>query len=721
MYLLLLPWDRADASAPARWDTALATAAQVIGGAAAVVFALLAIPVQNAAAKYSPLFLTYIRRDRTLWGLFGWVVVSLEYSLAALVLGATPWRVVFASFLTVTVILALGLAALRVMTLLNPLELARMLEADARHRTPKLMAMERSQVDLSRQRVEAATGLAPTSLRGHYPTPTAVVEYLLGRLQALLGIAAGGIQSGQVDVVGATLTSVTNIVHTYLQEQGSSATFDDPLVARVSEDFFTLAQSSQQATTQQILPEVVRAIGRLAASGIDVSTPAIGPGEQNVGLMPIGHLHLVGVTNLGNINSIAPSLAVEQLGSVTYRLLQRGLPASTSGVIRNQLSPVTLAALRPGAYHVAGTGAKWLMHLWTLASQAPGGGYVRDAILDATEVLLRSYRSLPVNDERRIAVAPIIYPSFSTPGAALPAGAAVAAGLIGSHRTPEPELMEDVKKLGDRLVRELVWIGTDEAPDWLDAKWATEQTVEMAVLLSAVATGTLHHEVEVQRVRERDHDTVHVAQVNFTGHGVAGVAAEGWTWLSRVLLGTCGCLKDATSPRDIGDKQWPAFQEALSGVSGCILAALAVLQLKGSRELEQGLEQVLGKFCESAEELEAKWGEMLWETNPVIQHLRMVGSWLHATGRKEWAERIARIMAGAHKAPRTFDLPEPGRWGGKYPGDLFSEQWQPPFVSVITQGAVPHYLGKEHPFASDEARAEFEQLVSKVKDEGKST
>ncbi len=85
----LVPWDGGGEKTPSGWDTALGTAAQVIGGATAVVFALLVVPVQNAAARYSPIFLRYIRSDAGLWAVFAWTVVSLTYALAALGFGAT--------------------------------------------------------------------------------------------------------------------------------------------------------------------------------------------------------------------------------------------------------------------------------------------------------------------------------------------------------------------------------------------------------------------------------------------------------------------------------------------------------------------------------------------------------------------------------------------------------------------------------------------------------
>ena len=113
---------------PGRWDAFLGTGAQVIGAAIAIVFALLVVPVQNAAGRYSPVFLRYISRDAQLPVCFGWGLVGLAYALAAQALGATPWRVAMTGVLTMSVFLSLAIAANRVLHLVNPINLAHMVQ-----------------------------------------------------------------------------------------------------------------------------------------------------------------------------------------------------------------------------------------------------------------------------------------------------------------------------------------------------------------------------------------------------------------------------------------------------------------------------------------------------------------------------------------------------------------------------------------------------------------
>ncbi len=246
---------------------------------------------------------------------------------------STLARIVVATLLTVTVILALGWAALRVMRLLNPIELAHMVESDVRRRLPGLMATERARVDQALERVVTITGQSIPAGLHRYPVPTPVIQDLHSRIQPLLSITAGAIEAGQVDVVEGILTSVTNMMRAYLHERGTSATIDDPLVARVSEDLFSLSQAAQGATSQQVLPEVIRALGRLAAAGVEVSTPGLGLGEENIAAMPLARLSLIAAGNLSNTHASHPRSRPRRSVACSTNCLIRGYQRVPQGAL----------------------------------------------------------------------------------------------------------------------------------------------------------------------------------------------------------------------------------------------------------------------------------------------------------------------------------------------------------------------------------------------------
>jgi hypothetical protein len=704
----LTPYELAGSIPPTAWDTSLGTAAQVIGGATAVVFALLVVPVQNAAAKYSPIFLSYIRRDRYLWGVLIWTLVALTYALAALGIGATPARVATASFLTVTVILALGWAALRVMKLLNPIELVRLVEFDALRRLPHLMNGERRRFDADLRQLEKSTGVdIPDGIR-HYPAPETTVNYLLNQIYPLLSIASGAISAAQVDVLGAALSSVTNMVHVYLEERNKSCTVDDPVLSRVSEEFFTLFQTARGAASQQNIPEITRALGRLADSAVSISTPGSGVGENNVALIPLGYLRTIALATMSNVNSTAPAVAADHLGRVIHGLLVRRLSASTAHVVQRDLWPVMGSALQPGAYHVAAIGGKWLMYIWTYACSIPTGEYVRRPLIDVVEAFLKEYRSQPITDERRMAIAPLLDPLVSnTEHRPLPAGAATAAGLLSSNWPPKRLLIDDVQRFADRLIREIVWPGTTrELQDELTVNWAMEQAVEVAVLLAAIANRSIRHPLAHDKSDEEDSELIFPDER----------AAEAWNWLTRVLIGACGKLTEISSGKDIGRQQWRVFHDALTGASACIFAAIVTLQDRPSDLLEHNLGVILDELITLSEDIVREWDDVQ-PTNPVIQHLRLVGAAATSTGYEEHANRIAGIIA---RVEINLDLDRHRFHRRIYPSNDGYDRWAPPTISVIGQLAVPNYLPSVQDLVSNAAHDRFENLIMTIRDSGQS-
>jgi hypothetical protein len=212
--------------------------------------------------------------------------------------------------------------------------------------------------------------------------------------------------------------------------------------------------------------------------------------------MPIGHLRLIAHGNLSNFNSVAPSLATEQLGTNIYKLLERGLPSSTAGSVQRELGPLVIAALQPFAYHVATEGCRWLMRLWTRSSYQTGGELVRSRVQDVVKALLQAYRWQPASMDRAVSLAPLLDSSMSEvlPYPTLPAGAAMTVSFVRASWPPDPGLMEDTRGLADSLVRELLWpAAAGQWSDFLEAPQAIAQAVEAAALFAAIATGTLRH------------------------------------------------------------------------------------------------------------------------------------------------------------------------------------------------------------------------------------
>ncbi|SRR5581483_10010590 len=178
-----------------------------------------------------------------------------------------------------------------------------------------------------------------------------------------------------------------------------------------------------------------------------------------------------------------------------------------------------------------------------------------------------------------------------------------------------------------------------------------------------------------------------------------------------MLLGTCDCLPEESSEDGPSGERWIAYIQALSGASGCILAALACLGKQPSRALTAALDRVLKMYCELGEELLQRWPHVS-ASNPVMQHLRMLGAWLLATDHYPWPERIARIVAKT-QPPRGHTWNVGDRWMGLYPTEFPDGAWRPPLISVNGQRAVPHYWA-QHGFMTESPRETFEELIGQV-------
>jgi hypothetical protein len=463
------------------------------------------------------------------------------------------------------------------------------------------------------------------------------------------------------------------------------------------------------AIHMQALPEVVRALSRLASAGVEVSRPGVGFGEQNVAAMPIGHLRLIAHGNLSNFNSVAPSLATEQLGTNVYKLLERGLASSTAGSVQRELGPLVIAALQPFAYHVATEGCRWLMRLWTRSSYQTGGELVRSRIRDVVEALLKAYRTQPGSMDRSVALSPLLDSATSEvlPYPTLPAGAAMTVSFMRAGWPPDPSLMEDTRWLADSLVRELLWpAAAGQWRDFLEAPQAMAQAVEAAALFAATATGTLRHPNVGPEAAASD-SAQDDSRVRAASHR-REEAAKHWGWLCRILLGTCDALVDSESSEAISMERWQHYGHALEGVGSCVWICLASQQLSRSEELEQALDRILAHFVELTEELFQKWGE-IDAREPLIRYLRLIGAWMLATGRAARAEQFARLVASA-KRPQYSWMDSGSHWSRTYPTGPFSDDWQPRLISVSGQIAVPLYW-QAHEFNSKQRWELFDAQI----------
>jgi hypothetical protein len=333
------------------------------------------------------------------------------------------------------------------------------------------------------------------------------------------------------------------------------------------------------------------------------------------------------------------------------------------------------------------------------------------------EILAREFRSQPVTDERRLAIAPMVEPSADVSMTRhLPSGAAATACLLKAHWPPERELIDDLRKLGDCLVRELVWPAANaDYRDWLTVSRAIDQAVEISVLLAAVASATLRRP-EVDRAEPRtdvsEQSPAARADSAFEPTGVQQEAADAWLWISRLMLTACELPDDPGRRRDVNVEQWEILRFSLSGVSASILAALSCIHQRQADVLDQRLEVLLDAFCTLGESILSKPDPAL-ETDPVIQYLRMIGLWLFETKYAQRANRIAQIVSKAKEPPRH--LIDMGYWEARYPGDGFHAGWRPPIISPIGQIAVPQYLQFVNTVSAADRRDSFEHLIDRLR------
>lgn len=684
------------------WDTSVGTATQVIGTATAIVFALLVVPIQNAAVRYSPLFLNHIARDRQLVTVFAWTVFALCYAFAVLTFGITPGRVGGTTALTLSVMPALGWAAFRVMYLLDPIHLAELVEQALVRKLPKAMKRYSQRHAAELAKYQQLTRIRLPVALSQPPTPADLARHLHAVLQSLLSIVGRATESGQVDVVSRVLRSVTNVHKAAMQAWGASATANDYLTAKLTEELFALAQAARHGTSPHVLPKVIEALGTIATNAVGVSTPGVGFGEQNVSGMPIGYLGRIASGTVKDIDSSAPALATEQLGTATYHLLERGLPSSVTGAIDSQFCPLMLLSLQPYSYHVAGRASQWLMRLWGLAGRVDGGDLVQNAIVRCLERYFRAYRGSTHDLTQEAALGPIVLPNFSDPFGSTPAGAAVATSLAAADWPPSDASLKNAWYLGMHLVRELVHpAGSGEWKDDYLAKYAGQQTAEIAVLFAAIASLTFRHpksDASELSARRRSNDQVQAE------------AADNWEWLTKDLLSTSS---SSTKGAD-GElpASWTVYRDALTNTTGCILGALVALEKQPTPVLQDRVDRVLDYFCELVQRLLTNQPETM-DNHPLVQYLRMIGAWLLALGYEDAARRIAPIIGRA--APyRESWAGGGGYWGRLYPDENAISRWVRPFISTTAQRYFPGYHA-DHEFMSDEARQALERIIDEYR------
>jgi uncharacterized membrane protein len=158
LYVLFLP-EPEQIKAPPIWDSAAATTAQETMQAAAIGSGLVFIALSTAATRFSPTLLRYVVRDRRLVGVFAWDTFAVLYAHIVLTMGSpTIWRVAAATGLLFTAIIVLALAFWRVARLVDPLQLAQMVEEQTRREVAARVANERRALGRALARFGVAIG-----------------------------------------------------------------------------------------------------------------------------------------------------------------------------------------------------------------------------------------------------------------------------------------------------------------------------------------------------------------------------------------------------------------------------------------------------------------------------------------------------------------------------------------------------------------------------------
>ncbi|MFQ5903235.1 MAG: hypothetical protein ACE5JO_06055 [Candidatus Binatia bacterium] len=234
---------------------------------------LILIPIQQVASRYSPVLLTYFKRDKVAILLTFVLLVSLFFNIFMLLIQPMALHAAASAVLVFVSFICIVFTLLRIIKMLNPSEyLLPKLKNDCIG-TLKSELPKQPRLSPEEQLHEIQDRIQQVMLVGERAEPgeekwaihEVVNQRLMERMMPLKGIIMNLTSSADYEVFSKAVTTLREIAVGYLGERKEYKSFHDPFIVSLCEtlkDLLRTAERNENVLFTRVLLEAVRDIAR---------------------------------------------------------------------------------------------------------------------------------------------------------------------------------------------------------------------------------------------------------------------------------------------------------------------------------------------------------------------------------------------------------------------------------------------------------------------------
>ncbi len=340
-----------------------------IGTMVAIFFSLILLPLNQIAAKYSPKFLKYIKKDWVFISIFFASVFILIYDVVFLFLGATFLIAISAIILFVFLICLLGLFVSHVIKLLNAynsilipshkeiVKKFRKMIPHSRKRCEKMVKKTLGKQSELKEQINICL----------FKVDENITNYIQESLLPIQEVAIKAIKEFDLEQAKNAIRTMMSVVVNYLQARKQYHTDDDPLLYFLYTEYKLLTQTASNELKVRLHPFIVdcwRMVGLYAAVvNVKGGKRLLGENLNFLVTYPVQGLKELCILNLPEMDSYAPGKACEALADIGVQLMKEGYDHQASSIVQ-ELKGVSLYAERSGIKNVSGSANYAIMRIY---------------------------------------------------------------------------------------------------------------------------------------------------------------------------------------------------------------------------------------------------------------------------------------------------------------------------------------------------------------------
>ncbi len=339
------------------------------GTIVAIFFSLILIPLNQIASRYSPKFLSYLKKDWVFISIFVFSFFTLVYDVIFLLLGASQSIAIAAILLFVVLIFLIGVSLLRVVSLSNPynsilIPSHKKIVRDFKKSIPKYQKELRKS---SKKLFRDSEDIKMTDSLVSFQVDKSITDKIQEDLLPIREVAIKSIRDLDFEQAKNAIQIMMSIMVHYLNARKNFHSDQDPLLYFLYTELKLIAETSKNELKLRLHPFLVECwleIGIRAAIVNVKDTRRMNNNLNFLVIYPVQALKDLCAFNLQEADSYAPGKACKALGDIGVQLMHEGYDHQAAAIIE-ELKVISEVSEQQGVKIVSGNANYAIMRIYS--------------------------------------------------------------------------------------------------------------------------------------------------------------------------------------------------------------------------------------------------------------------------------------------------------------------------------------------------------------------